>query len=720
MSALASGVRPVAVTMLLVLGLLAIACTGDDDDASGSEPTSEAGTPADGGDDEGGGGDGGNGDGDGDGEATSTPTPTEEPTPEPLPEVGLSWSMPARFGVDGNSDGFTDYACNGGDATFTSPKKGTAGDGCYEADATAFTVSLNACDNPAASDDATFSWTVAGNPLEATSCDVAVELAEGAQAVTVSASLGGELIAGPSDHTVLVEDILIVVVGDSWTVGIGAPDIEGERAAYAAWISAVEAWLDAQAASDRAAKAADAAAKALRDATIIFDKADAAADEAFDQCFTTFLGAPVIRIPVRKACRDAISDLGKSFIEDVTRLGDRIEDAVDDARRARDNASRAAREARAAAASAAAAAEAANDARKLADAEIEGEYQHAGCSRSANAGPAQAARIIEDADPQTSVTLVHLSCSGARVTDLIGGKDQINVAADVTGDRPVDLLLVGFGGNDLELNTILGELCVRQAECHSFEKPSNVDGVARAYCATIGGSGPLLPDIDLGPLAGAGDALTATCVRFYEDRLQNLKDAGIVVADAPLDTSARAWFEQLLAGTASGDLCDGGPDPANLRDAGLALRYDCAARQIADSFGDRLDPSRVVVWEYIDVAHDGSGGLCPAGIPEGSGNPAARSLPGFSSEEMAFLDQIFVTLNGEIASAAARHGWTFVSANASSQRHGYCAGENWIARVDQWLFRAPGASSLAHPTIDGMAYLGRTLAEGVTPILKAD
>ena len=85
--------------------------------------------------------------------------------------------------------------------------------------------------------------------------------------------------------------------------------------------------------------------------------------------------------------------------------------------------------------------------------------------------------------------------------------------------------------------------------------------------------------------------------------------------------------------------------------------------------------------------------------------------------EIAFADRVFQTINGEIAAAAARHGWTFVPTNAGSQRNGTCANDNWIARVDQWLFNAPGASSLAHPTIGGMTYLGETLAEATQPLL---
>jgi hypothetical protein len=713
-------VRSALLVVLVGLALLVLGCTSGD---AGEPPNpgrdgSQTEVPADddreGSDDPSPNNGGGSGDDASDGgDAADDSGESEEDEPEPLPDLTLGWSMAARYGLDRNDDGFTDYGCNGGDgeAKFTSPSKRDGGAGCYEVDPGTFAVALDACANAAVTPDATFRWTVAGLEMEATGCELTVELPEGSQQISVSASANGELVAGPTTHVIEVDDVLIVVVGDSWTVGTGAPDIPGDGDAYATWAGAVQAWLDAQQALARAEAEAAAAARALRDATVLFDEADAAAGDALDECFVRRFGRRVIRISGLGDCFDALRELGVSFIEDITKLDSRIEDSVDDARRARDRAQSAQRSAREAAARAADALEGANEARKLAATESAGQYQHEGCARSANAGPAQMARIIEEADARTSVTLVHLSCSGADVTGLIGGgkADQLNLAAKATGERTVDLLLVGVGGNDLELNTILGDLCPRQAECQSPAPPSNVDGTIRSYCtaaSSLDTLGALLADSDIG----------GACVDLYAEKLQQLKDAGIV-ADAPIDTSARAWFEQLLAGTAPANLCDDDPDPENLRDAGLALRYDCLAGEIEKRFGARVAPQRVVVWEYIDVAHTSDGSLCPPGIPDGSGNESARSLPGFSAAEIAFLDEVFETINGEIRSAAGRHGWTFLATNAGSRRHGLCANENWIARFDQWLFNAPGASSLAHPTIDGMTYLGQTLAEGIRPLL---
>ncbi|MEZ4503193.1 MAG: hypothetical protein R3C39_11255 [Dehalococcoidia bacterium] len=697
---------------LVLVALLATGCGGDDDGAASATTEASTTTTASSGD---GGGtpsdgatstatatpDGGNNGG----TATPTSTPTEEPTP--LPDLALDWSMAPRYGVDHNGDGFIDYACNGGGAIFTRPNHGDDG-GCYEIDPNGFTVTLDACDGAAEGADR-IGWRVDGEDLEGADCTMSLELAEGTHEVTISAEAGGELVAGPTTRTIEVDDILIVVVGDSWTVGTGAADIPGDSDAYDAWIRAVGDWLDAQAAQQRAQRALDDAVRAARDATIIFDEADKAVDDAYDDCYTTFLGRRVVKVSGLTKCLAALGDLGVAFIEDLTKLDDRIDDALSDARRARDRAVAAEANARRAATEAVNALEAANEARRLAEGVSAGAYQHDDCARSAKAGPAQAARRIEDADPRTSVTLVHLSCSGAQVTDLIGENDQLGLAAAVTGDRTVDLLLMGFGGNDVQLNTILGDLCVRQKECGSLAPPSNVSGTMSAFCtgsATIAEFSLLLQDLNVGDV----------CAGLYNDAIADLKESG-VMADAPIDTSARAWFEELLAGTVPRDLCASKYSAEDLHRAGLATRFDCAAAEIEDRFKDRVAPEHVVVWEYIDVVHGSGGGMCPPGIPESSGNASARSLPGFSAAELEFASNVFDTVNGEIREAATRHGWTFVATNAGSRQHGMCANDNWIARFDQSMFKAPGASTIAHPTLSGMNYLGRALADGVGRLL---
>lgn len=90
------------------------------------------------------------------------------------------------------------------------------------------------------------------------------------------------------------------------------------------------------------------------------------------------------------------------------------------------------------------------------------------CHRSANAGPAKAALEAEEASDQTSVTFVHLACSGATIDDgLLGpqpflsdpsGFDQL-AAFDRLIERKVDALTMSVGANDVGFGSILS-FCV--------------------------------------------------------------------------------------------------------------------------------------------------------------------------------------------------------------------------------------------------------------------
>ena len=106
-------------------------------------------------------------------------------------------------------------------------------------------------------------------------------------------------------------------------------------------------------------------------------------------------------------------------------------------------------------------------------------WQNRRCNRSALAGQAQAAIALERSDPHTSVTFVHLACSGAEiVTGVIGPyagvepppgaadlPPQIDQALALIGDREVDAVLLSIGGNDAGFGPIV-EACVKQEPCN--------------------------------------------------------------------------------------------------------------------------------------------------------------------------------------------------------------------------------------------------------------
>ena len=88
------------------------------------------------------------------------------------------------------------------------------------------------------------------------------------------------------------------------------------------------------------------------------------------------------------------------------------------------------------------------------------------CRRSARGGPALAAQELEDADSHSAVTLVDVACSGATIVNgILGpqagsgvGTGQIEHVHQIVGARPVDIVLLGIGGNDDGFTTVL-ETC---------------------------------------------------------------------------------------------------------------------------------------------------------------------------------------------------------------------------------------------------------------------
>jgi hypothetical protein len=90
-------------------------------------------------------------------------------------------------------------------------------------------------------------------------------------------------------------------------------------------------------------------------------------------------------------------------------------------------------------------------------------WQFTACHRSAAAGPGVGARRLEESDALSSVTFVHLACSGAGIRSGILGTykgietppgggvitPQIKVLERVNKARPVDAVLINVGANDV-------------------------------------------------------------------------------------------------------------------------------------------------------------------------------------------------------------------------------------------------------------------------------
>ena len=84
--------------------------------------------------------------------------------------------------------------------------------------------------------------------------------------------------------------------------------------------------------------------------------------------------------------------------------------------------------------------------------------------RSTAAASSQAALMLEQSDPHTSVTYVNLCRTGAEITHGVlrpqsrGVKSQIAELKRIVGSRPIDELVLSVGGNDFGFTTFLASL----------------------------------------------------------------------------------------------------------------------------------------------------------------------------------------------------------------------------------------------------------------------
>jgi hypothetical protein len=102
-------------------------------------------------------------------------------------------------------------------------------------------------------------------------------------------------------------------------------------------------------------------------------------------------------------------------------------------------------------------------------------WQNRQCHRSANSYQALTARTIERSDPRTSVTFIHLACSGSSIVNGVLGRyagiepgallpSQLEAAGKLRYGREIDAMLVSVGVNDLRFGAMAGH-CVATADC---------------------------------------------------------------------------------------------------------------------------------------------------------------------------------------------------------------------------------------------------------------
>jgi lysophospholipase L1-like esterase len=92
------------------------------------------------------------------------------------------------------------------------------------------------------------------------------------------------------------------------------------------------------------------------------------------------------------------------------------------------------------------------------------------CRRSTRAAPAQAALQLEQSDPRSAVTFIHLACSGATIQRGVLGSQapgipaQIDAMQQLLASTRVDAIMLSIGGNDIGFGTLL-QTCLLNTNC---------------------------------------------------------------------------------------------------------------------------------------------------------------------------------------------------------------------------------------------------------------
>ena len=163
-------------------------------------------------------------------------------------------------------------------------------------------------------------------------------------------------------------------------------------------------------------------------------------------------------------------------------------------------------------------------------------WQEPRCDRSAGSFEARAALAVEQHDSKTSVSFLHLACSGAAIrTGVIGAywgitpgdanlplSSQVASVRKQTAGRPVDAAIISIGANDLGFGDVL-EFCVFYENCQNRHYKATGKFLSQVIKAKLAGLPALYAE-----LAGRLEPLVAAnrvYINLYPDELRDGKGA---------------------------------------------------------------------------------------------------------------------------------------------------------------------------------------------------
>jgi len=348
----------------------------------------------------------------------NSPIQADVPQQQPPPISAIfDWPMPDRFGLDEDNDGLIDY--------FTAADK---------INPSGWRVDFDACGSTGGPNS--FEWTISGTQVETLgACDgfsyTFPRETFYQVSLTVRDSAGNE---DTESKSVVVQDWLIVAIGDSFGSGEGSPDIPTSRSQLAdlaaTWAPVAAALEAAQAAADALEEIGDGLADLIADIDALTQLADDQRSlcdaRAHPSVGVLGSGENVACVNATSALISGVAAAAPKWINDPDN-----DEGPSSTGEIRDQfeAIRAQKESYEFIKSGliinlgteVASLQIAITDFLAAAADAVPVWQDAVCRRSARSSQAQAALEIERADPRTSVTFVHLSCRNATIEEGIVG-----------------------------------------------------------------------------------------------------------------------------------------------------------------------------------------------------------------------------------------------------------------------------------------------------------
>lgn len=349
------------------------------------------------------------------------------------------------------------------------------------------------------------------------------------------------------------------------------------------------------------------------------------------------------------------------------------------------------------------------------------------CHRSMVSGQAQAALRLEQADPQTSVTFLHLSCSGASIDQLTGNYSGRNI------DDVLQPLLDGTFNSNYKGSSSLPPIQPQLAAAVQKVVGREPD----AIIISVGAEDTGIPDIVTQCITGepCHEDLARETGNTYNNALnssieENCQPVDLLnsITDSSLDTAAFSFTDNCLAKLS---VEDASKTPGNALDTfnqNMFGQLDDQGAVNKLSFGEKLqrlqdekyknsiaalfpslDSHRIYITEYLDASSDDNGNYC-GWTTDDSGGRALKTIPGMTEEENTWADlTVATTLREELKNAVALQRWTYIdktgnsdeTITSASRSHGYCADNNWVVRLSDSLLQQLDSLGMTLPNRAG-------------------